>query len=84
MDLSAPKGKRKRFAISNLPIILKILVRNIFGSKRWTKADLGQTREELRAKTIITSSVNDGHRIIRSWIINYMNFSNCYETMEAK
>lgn len=34
VDLSATKGKRRRFAISNIPIILRILMRNLCTSKR--------------------------------------------------
>jgi len=71
VDLSAPKGKRKQFAISNIPIILKILMRNIFGGRGWIRADLNKIREELRGKTYITSSVDDGYRIVKSWIMNY-------------
>jgi len=75
VDLSAPKGKRKRFAISNIPIILKILMRNIFMSKKWVKTDLNQIQKKLRSKTHITSSSNEGYRTIKSWIINHMNFN---------
>ncbi len=55
VDLSAPKGKRKEFAISNIPIILKILARNIFMSRKWIRADLNQIQEGLKGKTHITS-----------------------------
>jgi len=75
VDLSAPRGKRKRFAIINIPIILKILMRNIFMSKKWVKTDLNQIQEKLRSKTHITSSSNEGYRTIKSWIINHMNFN---------
>jgi len=80
VDLSAPKGKRKRFAISNIPIILKILMRNIFGSRRWIRADLNKIQKELRNKTYITSSVNERYRVIKSWIINYIEqFGDLYK-----
>jgi len=46
VDLSAPKGKRKRFAIFNIPIILKILMRNIFMSRSWIRADLTQIEKD--------------------------------------
>ena len=80
VDLSAPKGKRKKFAISNIPIILKILIRNIFMSKTWVRADLNQIQERLKSKTHIISSVNEGYRIAKSWINNYMKFNNLYNT----
>lgn len=73
VDLSAPKGKRKKFAISNIPIILKILMRNIFGSTRWVREDLSQIQEGLEPKTNITSSLEEGYRIIKAWIIGYIH-----------
>jgi len=84
VDLSAPKGKRKRFAMSNVPIILKILVRNIFGSRKWIRADLNKIQEELKGKSRITSSVNEGYRMIKSWIINYLNLGSLYKILEVK
>ena len=84
VDLSAPKGKRKRFAISNIPIILKILMRNIFMSRRWIRADLNQIQEELKDKTYITSSVNEGYVMINSWIVKHTNFGDLCKTMAVK
>jgi len=84
VDLSAPKGKRRRFAISNIPIILKILMKNIFMSKRWIRADLDQIQEKLTSKTYITSSGNEGYRIIKSWIFNHVNSGDLYKILEVK
>lgn len=76
VDLSAPKGKRKRFAISNIPIILKILMRNIFGSRKWIREDLSQIQEGLEDKTNITSSLDEGHGLIKAWISDYIHCSD--------
>jgi len=76
VDLSAPKGKRKRFAITNIPLILKILMRNIFMSKKWIKEDLNQIQKKLRSKTHITSSSKEGYRTTKSWIVNYINIDD--------
>ena len=73
VNLSAPKGKRKRFSIYNIPIILKILMRNIFGSKKWIRKDLSQIQKGLEAKTNITPSVREGYKIIKSWIGDYID-----------
>lgn len=73
VDLSDPKGVRKQYAIFNIPIILKILSRNIFFSKRWTRSDLIQLQEQLKSKAQITSSYNEGYKVIKSWIFNYIN-----------
>lgn len=83
VDLSAPKGNRKRFAIFNIPIILKILMRNIFMSRRWIRADLNKIQEELKGETHITSFVSEGYRIIKCWIINYMNFNDTCKTNDG-
>lgn len=77
VDLSAPKGKRKRFAVSNIPIILKIVTRNMFRSRRWISADLSQIQEGLEPKTNITSSLDEGYRLIKVWIVNYMSDADC-------
>ena len=84
VDLSAPKGKRKRFAIANIPIILKILMRNIFMSKRWIKADLYKIQEKLKYKTHITSSSNKGYRMMKSWIINHLDSGDLHNILEVK
>ena len=83
VDLSAPKGKRKQFAISNIYIILKILMRNIFTSKKWIRADLNQIQEKLRDKTHIISSGNEGYGVIKSWIINYIECHDLNKSMES-
>ena len=80
VDLSAPKGKRKKFAIANIPIILKILMRNILKSRRWVRADLSQIQKGLKNKTHIISSDNEGYRIAKSWISNYLKFNDMYNT----
>ncbi|MBA7698362.1 hypothetical protein ES703_107039 [subsurface metagenome] len=72
VDLSAHKGKMKRLALSNIPIILKILARNIFMSKRWIRADLKLIQQEISDKTYIDSSIEHGYRVIKSWVINFI------------
>ncbi len=76
VDLPEPKGRRKKFSVWNVPIILKILIRNILMSRRWVRADLCQIREELKDKTHIASSVDEGYNMAKSWIINYTNFGD--------
>lgn len=83
VDLSIPKGKRKKFAISNIPIILKILIRNIFRRRRWILADINQIQEELNDKTHITLSSKVAYKIAKSWIINYMNFNDTCKTNDG-
>jgi len=68
VDLSAPKGKRKRFALTNIPIILKIVHRNIFNSMKWVKTDIEFIQKECLHKTVFVRSTEKGFRIIESWI----------------
>lgn len=83
VDWSAPKGKRKRRA-SNIPIISKILMRNILMSRRWIRTDLTKIHEELGGKTHIAPSANEGYRMIRSWIVNEANSGDLDETPEVR
>lgn len=73
VDLSAPKGKRKRFAISNIPIILKILMRNITWSKRWIRTDIDLLQRELYEKNCIAPSIDHGYRAVELWIKHHIN-----------
>jgi len=70
VDLSEPKGKRKRYSITNILLILKILVRNIFMSRKWIRGDISYIQAKLKDKTHITSSADEGYRMIKFWIIN--------------
>jgi len=83
VDLSAPKGKRKKFSLYNIPIILKIIVRNIFGRTRWIREDLNKIHEELESKTYITASITEGYKIIISWIDDRINKSSYYKIFEV-
>ena len=51
-------------------------------SKRWIRADLSYIQAELKDKAHITSSVEEGYRIIKSWSINY-KCSNLDKSMES-
>jgi len=84
VDLSAPKGIRKKFAIANIPIILKILMRNIILSRRWIKADLFKIKNGLRSKTYIISSIDEGYWISNSWIVEYISNDKLFKTQEVK
>lgn len=74
VDLSEPKGKKKKFSIANIPIIIKILGRNILMSKKWVKSDLYHIEVELKDKTHVATSREEGYRMLKSWIVNYSKF----------
>ncbi len=76
VDFPEPKGKKKKYSVWNVPIILKILIRNIFMSGIWVRSDLRQIQEELKDKTHIASSFDEGYNTIKSWITSYTNGSD--------
>jgi len=72
VDLSAPKGKRKRFALSNILIILKIVHRNILNRRKWIKADIKMIQKYFFDKTFIAKSSEQGYRVIKNWVKYYV------------
>ena len=66
--LSNPQGKQKPFALSNIPIILKILFRNIFFRRKWVRDDLYLLKENFGSITYISHSFDEGYNIVKSWI----------------
>lgn len=68
VDLSAPKGKMKRYSIYNVPIISKILARNIFLRNRWINNDLKLIQNKFRDRKQVASSIDEGYKIIKFWI----------------
>lgn len=66
VDLSDPKGVKRPYAFSNVPIILRIALKNILLAKHWVYDDLRKIRETLGDKTIIVSSLESGFREISS------------------
>jgi len=69
VDISEPKGRKKKFYLLNIPIIMKILFRNIFMRKKWVNDDLYHIKEQLKNKTYIASSVDEGYKKLKSWIL---------------
>lgn len=80
VDLSAPKGIKKRFALSNIPLIMKILIRNIFMSKRWVRGDIHKIKEKLIGRTHIVYSNYEAYKTIKSWIFNAINSNDFVKT----
>jgi hypothetical protein len=82
--LSHLQGKQKPFALSNIPVILKILSRTIFLKKRWVRDDLDLIKKKFESKTYISHAYNEGYKTIKSWITNYINISDLYTEWSAK
>jgi len=65
VDLSDPKGVNKRYAFSNIPIILKIVLKNILFRKQWVLDDIQTIKRKLEDKTVIVKTVDIGGEEIR-------------------
>jgi hypothetical protein len=60
VDLSDPKGVNKRYAISNVPIILGIVLRNFAFRRQWIMNDIKRIRGRLEEKTVVVKSLKAG------------------------
>jgi len=60
VDLSEPKGVNKRYAFSNIPIILKIVLNNILFRKQWILDDMQIIKKKLKDKTVIAKTIAIG------------------------
>lgn len=60
VDLSEPKGVNKRYAFSNIPIILKIVLNNILFRKQWILDDMQIIKRKFEDKTVIVKSIDIG------------------------
>lgn len=56
VDLSDPKGVNKRYAFSNIPIIFRIVMRNILYRKRWVQTDLEIVNNRFKDRVVIVEN----------------------------
>lgn len=71
VDLSDPKGVNKKYAIPNIPIILKLVLKNILFRKRWIFNDTEIIKRKLEDKTVIVKTVDTGFEEIQKFF--FMN-----------
>ena len=71
VDLSDPKGVNKRYAFSNIPIILKLVLKNILFRKKWILNDMQTIKRKLEDKTVIVKTVDTGFEEIEKFF--FMN-----------
>ena len=64
VDLSAPKGVNISYAFSNIPIIVKIVLRNIVSARQWVLGDMDTIKMKFEDKTVIAKTVSAGFREI--------------------
>lgn len=60
VDLSDPKGVNKKYAISNIPIIFRIVLRNILYRKRWVQTDLEIVNNRFKDRVVIVENKDIG------------------------
>jgi len=53
VDLSEPKGINKKYAIQNIPVILRIVLKNILLRKRWVRNDMEIIERNFQDKVVI-------------------------------
>jgi len=70
VDLSFPRGRKKRYSILNIPIILKVFLRNVILSNKWIRSDLQYIYNHLISITTIAHSFDEGLNILRCWHSN--------------
>lgn len=70
--LSEPLGEKRQYAIANIPIIFRILFRNIFFCSSWIKSDINQVRKYFPYKSLIASSIDQAHKILTFWLTNHL------------
>ena len=60
VDLSDPKGVNKKYAISNIPIIFRIVMRNILYRRRWVQSDLEIINNRFKDRVVIVENKDIG------------------------
>ncbi len=60
VDLSEPKGVKRKYALSNIPIILRIVMRNILYRKRWIQSDLEIVNSRFKDRVVIVENKDIG------------------------
>ena len=75
VNLSIPKEKAKKYSVFNIPIIIKILFRNLLFRNKWVDDDLKLIQRKFSDKAKVASSIDKGYKFISSWITNH-NYAN--------
>ena len=58
--MSEPKGVKRKYALSNIPIILRIVMRNILYRKRWVQSDLEIINNRFKDRVVIVENKDIG------------------------
>ena len=69
VDLSEPKGVNKRYALSNIPIIFKIVLKNMLFRKQWILGDMQVIKRKFKDKTVIVKTISMGFEEIENFFL---------------
>ena len=64
VDLSDPKGTNKPYTLINIPIILRIVLKNVMLRKKWISGDMQIIKRKSEDKTFIAKTVGMGFKEI--------------------
>jgi GTPase SAR1 family protein len=66
VDLSEPKGINNKYMPLNIPIIFKIVLKNIFYRKKWILDDMEKIKTKFKNKTVIAENLDTGLKEIKN------------------
>jgi len=76
--LSEPKGVKRKYALSNIPVIFRIVLRNILYRKRWVQSDLQIVKNRFKDRAVIIENKDIGfEKIVDMVKITGRNFYYC-------
>jgi len=58
--LSEPKGVKRKYALSNIPVIFRVVMRNILYRKRWVQSDLEIVNNRFKDRAAIIENKDIG------------------------
>lgn len=67
VDLSAPKGINRPYAFSNIPIIVRIVLKNIISARQWVLSDIDIIKRKFEDKTLIVETIGIGFEEIEKF-----------------
>jgi hypothetical protein len=81
IDLANPHGTKRTYDPRNLPIIWKIIFRNLFYQRKWVKEDLDRINSNLKEKTRIVSSIEEGIVAVSTWVESFVTKKETHDNI---
>ena len=64
VDLADRGGNGRPYSLTNIPSILKIILRNLLYYRRWVRDDLRTRKEKFPGRFFVTDGIEDGKRVL--------------------